>query len=196
MNDAKKWLAGMIEALKCGAVRPALECLRQDWGRMQVDASVTGRPLCLRGRVYGSGFGTHGNCDLRISLPPGSRRLTGLCGVDDNEDTRGRTADQIFSIELDGREVWTSGPRNVPSPAARFDVPLRGAKTAMLKVRGPIARAHVDWVNLRVDGAKVVPCGSLAPGDILDFRYGGKPSRDLIEGGRGKAGRRQVRGAV
>jgi alpha-galactosidase len=196
MTDARDWLACLLNTLR-GTARPAvLECLRQSWGQMQVNRSSAEGPLCLAGRNYKTGIGTHGECDLQISLPPGSRRLTGLCGINDSDLTRGQCADQTFSIEVGGREVWNSGARSVSSPAARFDVPLRGARSVMLKVRGPIARAHVNWVNLQVDGVAVRALADASVGEVFRFRYGGVESQDVLSGWKLQTARHTGRGTI
>ena len=196
MRDAREWLARMLATLAGGEKQPVLECLRQSWGAMHVNESSAEGPLCLAGKVYKTGIGAHGECDLRITLPPGSRRLTGLCGINDSELTRGQAADQTFSICVAGRETWNSGPRGVASPAARFDVALRGARSVLLKVRCPIVRAHVDWVNMQVDGIAVRAHEDASIGDAFNFRYGGRASRDLLPGWKLQRARRAGRGAV
>ena len=194
MADARAWLFRMLNTLRGSEKAAMLECLRQSWGEMHVNESLFEEPLCLAGKVHKTGIGTHGECNLRITLPAASQLLTGLCGINDSDKTRGQCADQTFSIEVGGREVWTSGPRGVAAPAAGFAVPLRGAKTVMLKVRGPIARAHVDWVDLKVDGIPVLAREDALIGEPFRFLYGGKPSAKLLPQWQRKAARRAGRG--
>ena len=189
MPDARDWLAGMLVALGAGRMvhdpRPEVLCLRQGYGKFQAGRSTVGEPLCLAGKVYASGFGTHGESDVRVRLPAGGRRLTGLCGIDDSERTRTRTADQVFSVEVNGKEVWNSGPRRVASPPARFSIALGGQREFLLKVRGPAAYADVDWVNLQatlIDGKAAKLSEVVDPvGEVFSFRYGGKASADRID---------------
>lgn len=195
MADAREWMECMVGALRSARMKPVLNCLRQDLDQLHLNTSVMGTPLCLAGTVYARGFGAHGESDLEISLPPGSRRLTGLCGVNDSDRTRGQTRDQTFSILLDGRKMWSSGPLRAESPPGRFDVPLRGGKRAVLRVRGPIRRAHVNWVDLQVDGAPVV-YELPGPDNFLDFRCGGKRADDLLRSWPVKSSRVRKAGAI
>ncbi|MFH1709431.1 MAG: alpha-galactosidase [Planctomycetota bacterium] len=196
MQDAREWRDGMLAVVGRGAHRPEVVFIRQGWGDLHINMAVDESPLCLAGKVYASGLGTHSESDLRLRVPAGSRRLTGLCGINDSELTRGLAADQTFSIAAGGRVLWTRGPRGVASPAARFDIALAGRRELLLKVRGPIARAHVDWVNLKVDSRTVSAPGTGVQGGIFGFRYGGKASADLLPAWRLKVARSAERNGM
>ncbi len=193
MNDARDWLAGHAvrsqgrERSAGAGVPPA------GLGEMQVNVSVTGKPLCLAGKVYASGFGTHGECDLRIRLPAGQPAADGAVRHQRQRAHAGlRRRTRCSASRPDGREVWTSGPRKVASPPARFDVALRGAGDVMLKVRGPDregARGLGEPEGRR--RGTVMRVRRRRSARIFSFRYGGKPSPDLLAGWRLKAERRR-----
>jgi alpha-galactosidase len=106
----------------------------------------------------------------------------------------------VFSIEAEGKEVWSSGPIQVESPPARLDVALGGRRDLMLKVRGSESQAHVDWVNLKAslaDGRTVEISEIAAPvGDVFSFRCGGKASSALLESWRLKVEQSSERGGI
>lgn len=195
MRDMRAWMTRMMSSLPLSIKQATITCSRQGWGKMRVDMAVTGMPLRLGGKIYTAGIGSHGECDLQITLPAGSRRLTGLCGVDDSDRTRGAEA-QTFSIEVDGKEIWNSGPLDPASQALAFDVPVRNARVAWLKVRGPVARAHVDWVNLQTDGVPVRAVRDALLGEAFCFRYNGKLSIGLLPGWTVKTKRIEDKGVV
>jgi hypothetical protein len=62
MQDARRWLAGMLEALTAVEtacdVRPEITCVSQGWGELQIGVSMDKTPLCLAGKTYASGLGT------------------------------------------------------------------------------------------------------------------------------------------
>lgn len=186
MQDARQWLAGMLEALTARDVRPEIACLSQSqsWGKLQMGMSVARTPLCLAGRQYSSGLGTHAESEILIRLPTGGRRLTGLCGVNDSPETRQNTKALVFSVAVDGKEVWRSGPQDATAAPARVNARLAGRRQFTLKVKGPITFAHASWVDLKVtlaNGQSVKIDRSPADNTGFSFQYGGKPSAGFLK---------------
>lgn len=190
MQDARQWLKNMLDAVSAEyevpGARPQITCIAQGWGELRTGMSISDNktPLCLAGKNYSIGLGTHADSEILVRLPAGGRRLTGLCGVDDNPDTRGLVdKNLVFSIEAGGQEIWRSGPQNAASTPAFVDVPLAGHRQFTLKVKGPINFAHADWVDLKValSNGQNVPLGK--PTNIqtgFSFQYGGKPSAEFL----------------
>jgi hypothetical protein len=58
---------------------------RQDWGSLQMDKSVTGKPLTIAKKRYKKGIGTHANGMLRYNLDGKYKRLTAIIGLDEDE---------------------------------------------------------------------------------------------------------------
>ena len=48
--------------------RVQIECVRQAWGHLHSGLSVNGTPLCLRGRTFAGGLGTHADSEIRVAL--------------------------------------------------------------------------------------------------------------------------------
>ena len=63
--------------------------LRQDWGPLGLGKSVSGKSLMVAGQTYEKGFGTHAVSRLRLLIPSGAERLSGLVGVDDGSNRIG-----------------------------------------------------------------------------------------------------------
>ena len=187
MQDARRWLASMLETLtnveEASDVRPEITCVSQGWGELQLGMSMAKIPLYLAGRKYASGLGTHADSEILVRLPVGARRLTGLCGVNDSWETRHFAKTLVFSVEVDGKEVWRSGPQDAATAPARVDAVLAGRKQFTLKVEGPLQFAHADWVDLRVTllNGKSVEIGRPTPVSAgFSFQYGGEPSAGFL----------------
>ena len=190
MQDLRQSLTDMLGALTDAAcaVRPEISCVAQGDGSLQMGRSIVRAPLCLAGKQYASGLGTHAESEIVVRLPVGARRVTGCCGVDDNSFTRQRTTQLTFSVEMDGKDVWRSTPLDVVDEPARFDVRLGGSKQFTLKVKGPISYAHADWADLKIELGKGE---SITVGRATDvnpfwfsFQYGGKSSAGVLPGWR------------
>ncbi|MDR3000408.1 MAG: NPCBM/NEW2 domain-containing protein [Fibromonadaceae bacterium] len=58
---------------------------RQDWGNLQFNKSVTGKPLTIAKKRYSRGIGTHANGMLLYNLDSKYERLTAVLGLDEDE---------------------------------------------------------------------------------------------------------------
>jgi len=183
MQDARQWLADRLESLTAESPHAAaIVCKSQGWGTLQTARSVMEGPLCLEGKTYTTGLGTHADSEIAVRLPIGVRRLTGLCGVNDSPDTRLRSKELVFSVEAGGKEVWRSGPQTVTDKLARVDVRLGGCREFMLRVKGVVDWGHANWVDLKVtltDGTSMV-IGKPPEVHGFSFTYGGKSSVALL----------------
>jgi alpha-galactosidase len=186
MQDKDVWLAPVLQSLRqppaSGRRTAAIEVVKQGWGSLQVGRSVFKTPLCLQGKQYANGFGTHADSVIRIQLPDAGVRLTGLAGVDDSPHTRINSKAMVFSVEAEGRELWRSGSQTVTDAPALLDVALNGARELVLRVTGSVHWAHANWVDLEAtlaDGTRLPLARTPGAGDCFSFAYGERPSADL-----------------
>lgn len=191
MRAKQNW---MEQALRCLTApkdkggTAEVRCLSQTWGSLMLGRSVLVTPLCLAGKEYRSGLGTHAHSDILVKLSRPGRRLRGLAGADDNWSTRKEgAAPMIFSIHISGKEVWKNGPVTDKSKPGRFDIDLKGAREFHLKTFAPqgAACAHADWVDLNVtfdDGASLLlgQRPEAVEGPCFSFTYNGRPSAKLL----------------
>lgn len=173
---------------------PRVECRGQGWGTLQYNRSIAEAPLCLNGQTYERGLGTHAHSEIVVRLPRPGRRLHGLAGVDDNTLVRADGAApgrMEFAVETGGGVRWKSRPLGVADAPATVDADLGGAMEFTLRardLRDDIRLAHADWVDLRVtleDGCEIsvvppLPGGPVGANPPFSFRYGGKPSAELL----------------
>ncbi|MFD7720841.1 NPCBM/NEW2 domain-containing protein [Streptomyces sp. NPDC059814] len=107
--------------------------------------AADGGPLTLAGKVYEKGIGTHADSGIEVYLGGQCSKFTADAGIDDEIDGYGEVA---FSVEADGKVLWTSPKVTGASAAVPVDVPLDGARHVRLKVtdtNGSKTGDHGDW---------------------------------------------------
>ncbi len=162
---AAVWLWGSAYAVSGAAQVVWLDELdvslaHSGWGNTQSKKSIGGNPLRLAGKTYERGIGTHPMGAFTIALAGGTKRFTGLVGLDDEV---GRSGSAEFRIEADGKLRWTSGVMRGGDPPKPVDVDLTGVKLLRLVVTDGgdgYGNDHVDWVDARfeVSGARPAAC--------------------------------------
>ncbi|MFE7578262.1 NPCBM/NEW2 domain-containing protein [Streptomyces sp. NPDC057521] len=107
--------------------------------------AADGHPLTLAGKTYEKGIGTHADSDIELYLGGQCSRFTADAGIDDEIDGYGEVA---FSVEADGKVLWTSPKVTGASETVPVDVALDGARHVRLKVtdtNGSKTGDHGDW---------------------------------------------------
>ncbi|GAA1363038.1 NPCBM/NEW2 domain-containing protein [Streptomyces beijiangensis] len=111
--------------------------------------AADGHPLTLAGTTYPKGIGTHADSDIEVYLGGRCTSLTADVGIDDEINGYGEVA---FSVEADGKVLWTSPKVTGASAAVPVDVPLDGARHVHLKVtdtNGSKTGDHGDWAGAK-----------------------------------------------
>ncbi len=168
-----------------------VECRKQGWGTPKMGSSLRDQKICLNGRFYDSGIGTHADSELVVKSSVPLKRFRALVGVDDHINTRKYSHRVVFSVEVAGREVWQSRPLGVKDDPSEAEVDLGGSREFVLKAReldGKIDWAHLAWAQAVVtseDGKDLVIGSREDHGFILDtppisFKYDGKESASLL----------------
>ena len=191
--EIARWWAELAVAAHGLGDRPEVTCLRQGWGLLRRGRSLLDQPLCLGGRKFAGGLGSHAESEIVITLPAAGRRLRAFVGIDENPDTlagEGSPAKIIFSVQIGGQTAWSSTPRGIADAAVEVNLDLNGARQLKLlgqEIHGILTLAHVDWADLRIeleDGREFLlypadsePLTSTGP---LSFVYGGRSSAELL----------------
>lgn len=118
----------------------------QDYGVLQYNLNVSGKPLSLGGKRYADGLGTHANSIINFALPEKAKEFTFMAGLDDAVDA----ADVILSVWGDGNLLWQSPLiYRTESEPSKITVNVTGMRELSLRVSGvnSISGDHVDWVN-------------------------------------------------
>ncbi|MES9507545.1 NPCBM/NEW2 domain-containing protein [Streptomyces sp. NPDC000609] len=111
--------------------------------------AADGHPLTLAGKTYEKGIGTHADSDIEVYLGGRCTAFTADAGIDDEIDGYGEVA---FSVEADGKVLWTSPKVTGASATVPVDVKLDGARHVHLKVtdtNGSKTGDHGDWAAAR-----------------------------------------------
>ena len=169
---------------------PAIVSATQGWGRLHSGWSVNHRVLTLNGTRYLTGYGSHADAAIELALPAGAKHLTGECGIDDTPEAKQNPHPVVFSIALDGRQIWHGNPQISLDVPSKFDIDVSHARTVTLSAKcvgEQISFTPADFVDLHLtlaDGTsrelgQRVDWGD-AGGDGISFVYGGKPSSQFL----------------
>ncbi|MEU7113948.1 NPCBM/NEW2 domain-containing protein [Streptomyces sp. NPDC046182] len=129
------------------------------WGPPERDRSngesgaSDGRPLTLAGKTYEKGIGAHADSDIEVYLGGRCTAFTADVGIDDEINGYGEVA---FSVEADGRVLWTSPEVTGASATVPVDVDVTGARHVHLRItdtNGSKSGDHGDWAAARFDCA-------------------------------------------
>ncbi|MFW6162239.1 MAG: NPCBM/NEW2 domain-containing protein, partial [Planctomycetota bacterium] len=130
---------------------------KQDWGRLQRNQSVWGKPMIVAGRKLARGLGTHANSRIVYDLSGGEFvRFRSLVGRDEHA-MDGRV---VFQVWGDGKKVFDSGPMGKTTPAKRVDVDVRGAEVLELRTLDGgdgIGGDHGNWGDAHLARDKPKP---------------------------------------
>lgn len=125
------------------------------WGPPERDRSngesgaADGRTLTLAGKTYAKGIGAHADSDIEVYLGGRCTTFGADVGIDDEIDGYGEVA---FSVEADGRVLWTSPRLTGASAPVPAHVDVTGARHVRLKVtdtNGSTSGDHADWAAAR-----------------------------------------------
>jgi alpha-galactosidase len=193
MKASQSWLADRIASFtdaNSDAAEPVVKCIKQGWGTFHRGWSVNDNPLKLNGMEYTSGFGSHADSVITITLPDGEAGLSGFCGIDDTPEARQAGNPVTFTITLDGKQVFTTKPLRATDNPANFNVEVHGAKIVTLTAT--LTSEHgeytpVDWTQLElVDSSGHMQilaqrhAFQQGVGELFNFTYDGKPASQAL----------------
>lgn len=111
--------------------------------------AADGRTLTLAGKTYEKGIGVHADSDIEVYLGGQCTAFTADVGIDDEINGYGEV---VFSVEADGKVLWTSPKLTGAAATVPVDVKLDGARHVRLKVtdsNGSKSGDHGDWAAAR-----------------------------------------------
>jgi len=118
---------------------------QQDYGTIQFNRSVDGKPLAVGNRRFAYGIGTHANSKIVFTLPDNAIGFDVIPGIDEEVGA----ADVIFEIWEDNNPLWSSAPYYGFEKPIKIHINLHKGKELKLVVssHGETSWDHVDWVN-------------------------------------------------
>ncbi|MFD7340557.1 NPCBM/NEW2 domain-containing protein [Streptomyces violascens] len=111
--------------------------------------AADGHTLTLAGKTYAKGIGAHADSDIEVYTGGRCTAFTADTGIDDEINGYGEVA---FSLEADGKVLWTSPKVTGASATVPVNVPLGGARHVHLKItdtNGSKSGDHGDWAGAR-----------------------------------------------
>ncbi len=122
----------------------------QEHGKLYMNRPVRrwGSKLTVASTVYQKGISVTPDSIIPFMLDGKARSFSALCGVDDEA----KNATVTFRVEVDGKEVWSSGEMKKGMQPKSVAVDLTGANSFELLVTGKSTKhqAHADWINPQI----------------------------------------------
>ncbi|WP_026248664.1 NPCBM/NEW2 domain-containing protein [Streptomyces sp. LaPpAH-108] len=113
-------------------------------------AAGDGNPLTIGSVTYAKGLGTHAPSEIAYYTGGRCAKVTAEVGVDDEKDTRGTVA---FEIWADGTKTASTGVLTNAMPAQPLTADVTGAQVVRLVVTDGgdgIDSDHADWADARL----------------------------------------------
>jgi hypothetical protein len=125
------------------------------WGPVEKDLSNgedgtdDGNTINLNGIEYSRGLGVHANSSVTYNLDGKYDRFLSDIGVDEEV---GNSGSVIFTVSLDGKQLYTSGLMNGASATKSIDVTVTGGKQLTLAVSQDADNGmdHASWAGARL----------------------------------------------
>lgn len=119
---------------------------QQDHDTLQINRSFDRHTLSVGNQRYANGLGTHANSAIHYTLPENAVEFSFIVGLDDEVGS----ADVIFVVMGDGRELWQSPIIYGNEKEHKVNkVDVRGVKVLELHVysNGNDEWDHADWID-------------------------------------------------
>ncbi|MEI8245963.1 MAG: alpha-galactosidase [Lentisphaerota bacterium] len=183
-----KWIAslglGGTAKTQIGVV-----ALKQGWGSLGMGHSIINEPLCLAGKKYDWGLGTHADSEIVLRCTKPVKTFRVKVGVDHNKDSINGRAEMMFSVWAHGRCISQSQYLNVNSQAETLNVDMDNVTEFTLKVKAKdtISLAHADWAEAEATTAdgETLRIGTPGMASIdnslpLSFKFNGMDSEQWL----------------
>jgi len=171
-------------ALLIGTVLPALSAtwsleefplvlIKQSSGEPRIGLSQDGRPMLMGGKTYKHGIGTHAKGEISIRLDGKAEEFSAVVGV--SEYQKGTDAKVDFTVEGDGKPLWSSGPMTPTDEPKQVSVKLDGVHLLVLRVGdggNGVNYDHANWADasIRYSGEAPGPDATLINASTKDVQ--------------------------
>ncbi|MBX3395060.1 MAG: NPCBM/NEW2 domain-containing protein [Phycisphaerae bacterium] len=117
-----------------------------DW-KPRMNATVTGKPIRLGGKVYGKGIGVHAKNRMMFELDGQFERFSAVVGIDDSTGDAGSV---VFRVFADDKLLFESSVQRGGAAPALISVDVSDAKTLILlceEADNLDLADHAVWAN-------------------------------------------------
>ena len=118
---------------------------KQEWGSLQMDKSVTGKPFTIAKKRYKKGLGSHANGFLRYNLEGKYQRLTAVIGLDEDEFCSNGVQVRVVG---DG-SLLADTQKLIHGAEYQLDIPLSGVNQLVFEMDG-LGEINCDHVDIAV----------------------------------------------
>ena len=137
------------------------------WGPAEIDqsngeaAANDGNVITLNGVEYSRGLGVHAQSTIKYNLDGKYDRFLSDVGVDDEV---GNIGSVVFTVSLDGVQIYTSGLMNGTTATKAINVSVAGGRELTLTVTQDADNGgdHASW-----GGARLIPVVNQAPSIVI-----------------------------
>ncbi len=201
--EADRWVQAKFLGQSGTSPSQAHLIVRTKNGRIEKNR-IKGRRMNIAGKLFDRGIVMPSPGEVEVYLPGPARSFEAVVGVDSNDlgyyASAGRGS-VVASVEANGREQFRSAVLHEGMAGVPIRVDLAGATSFRLKLTASGTKPRfyqdawdqADWGDARVvlaDGRTVwlagLPVGPMAGAFTSDppfsFRYGGRPSGELLNG--------------
>ncbi len=127
------------------------------FGSVQLDKTINGKPITLRGTTYAKGIGTHAVSTITYNLSGLYTNFTSDVGVDDEVNGNGSV---IFQVYADGVKVYDSGALTGSSAVQSINLNVTGVQQLKLVATNGVSGIdydHADWAGAALLGEPAKP---------------------------------------
>lgn len=125
--------------------------ITQAWGEAKIGRSVDGGPITMGGKVFTKGVGTHAAGLIELNLDGKADEFTAVVGASDRQ--KGTASSVEFTVQGDGKTLWSSGVMTPDTPPKPVSVKLAGVKKLSLRVGdggNGIPYDHANWADASI----------------------------------------------
>jgi hypothetical protein len=119
--------------------------IQQDWGSLQLDKSVIGKPLTVARKRYNKGIGTHAGATLLYNLNGKYERLTAILGLDEAEFCSNGAQVKVLG---DGKQLADTGKLGYNSEYS-LDISLKGVEKLVFSI-DPLGEKNCDHIDIAI----------------------------------------------
>ncbi len=195
MAETRSWVSAKFEGVSpVPPLDPGLEVV-VNYDAVQKDARF-GKPLKIVDTQFRHGLFCHATSKIVVRLPGPGKAFQAIVGVDSNEQTSGGRGSVVFSVEVGGKEAFSSGLLREGTPGLPVAIDLAGATQFILQVTDAddgISCDQADWADAKIslaDGREIWladlpmaggPAIADAQTPFFSFTYGGLASFELLK---------------
>ncbi|MHB1001611.1 MAG: NPCBM/NEW2 domain-containing protein [Armatimonadota bacterium] len=156
MGQVRQWSAAKFEGVQIAPKYDRYLDVKANHERVWQNSRL-GKPMKIVDKQYNRGLYCHAVSEIVVHLPGPAKKFQSVVGVDSNDQTvNNNVASVVFSVEVQGKELFKTGVVKEGTPGIRVNVDLNGANEFTIKVGdggNGVTCDQADWADARVEMA-------------------------------------------